>query len=74
MLSGCRRPRLHFRYITLHFTSGTYFKVPELYCTVHVQEAVKDNEFIYHERLPDPDSLEPVAPAPVVKATPLPGR
>merc|ERR1711990_784965 len=37
-------------------------------------EAVKDNEFIYHEREPDAEQLEPVAAAAVVKATPLPER
>merc|ERR1712130_33198 len=37
-------------------------------------EAVKDNEFIYHEREPDAEQLEPVAAAAVVKATSLPER
>merc|ERR1712038_2122998 len=37
-------------------------------------EAVKDNDFIYHDRVPDAEQLEPVAPAAVVKATPLPER
>jgi len=39
-----------------------------------LQEAIKDNEFIYHDRVPEADALEPVAAAAVVKATPLPGR
>ena len=39
-----------------------------------LKEAVKDNEFIYHERVPAVDSLDPVVGAAVVKATPLSGR
>ncbi|XP_075976463.1 programmed cell death 6-interacting protein-like protein AliX isoform X2 [Anticarsia gemmatalis] len=32
--------------------------------------AVKDNDFIYHERVPDAAALEPVARAPIAKALP----
>merc|ERR1719367_1893235 len=41
---------------------------------LRVAKAVKDNDFIYHDRVPDAEQLEPVAPAAVVKATPLPER
>jgi len=37
-------------------------------------QAVKDNDFIYHERVPPVEQLEDVQPAPVVKATPLPQK
>ncbi|CAH0582838.1 unnamed protein product [Chrysodeixis includens] len=36
--------------------------------------AVKDNDFIYHERVPDAAQLEPVARAPVAKPLPPPER
>ncbi|XP_063827732.1 programmed cell death 6-interacting protein [Ostrinia nubilalis] len=36
----------------------------------HLAEAVKDNDFIYHERVPDARALEPVARAPVAKPLP----
>ncbi|BES95190.1 unnamed protein product [Nesidiocoris tenuis] len=35
-------------------------------------EAIKDNDFIYHDRVPDPKSLAPIQRAPLVKALPLP--
>lgn len=49
---------------------------PELVTRVDalLKEAVKDNEFIYHERVPAADVLELIAPAALVKATPLPPK
>ena len=39
-----------------------------------LEEAKKDNDFIYHERIPDYKNLPAVGKAPVAKATPLPAR
>lgn len=36
--------------------------------------AIKDNDFIYHERIPEPQQLEPVARAAIAKALPPPER
>lgn len=38
----------------------------------NLTEAKKDNDFIYHERIPDVKSLEPVKRANVAKLLPLP--
>lgn len=38
----------------------------------HLAEASKDNDFIYHERVPDVKALEPLARAPVAKPLPPP--
>ncbi|KAF6206279.1 hypothetical protein GE061_017508 [Apolygus lucorum] len=35
-------------------------------------EAIKDNDFIYHDRVPDPKTLAPIQRAPLVKPLPLP--
>lgn len=40
----------------------------------HLTEALKDNDFIYHERIPDHKSLEPIGRAPLAKPTPLSPR
>lgn len=37
-------------------------------------EAKKDNDFIYHERIPEEKNLTPVGKAAVAKPTPLPER
>lgn len=37
-------------------------------------EAKKDNDFIYHERIPDVKNLEPISKAAVAKPTPLPTK
>ena len=37
-------------------------------------EAIKNNDFIYHERIPEERTLAPVAKAAVAKPTPLPER
>lgn len=37
-------------------------------------EAEKDNNFIYHEAVPDAKNLSAIAKAPVAKPTPLPSR
>lgn len=42
--------------------------------TRHLAEATKDNDFIYHERVPDARQLEPVGRAAVAKALPVPAR
>ncbi|KAI8421343.1 hypothetical protein MSG28_008358 [Choristoneura fumiferana] len=42
--------------------------------TRHLAEANKDNDFIYHERVPDARQLEPVGRAAVAKALPVPAR
>jgi programmed cell death 6-interacting protein len=39
-----------------------------------LQAAQKDNDFIYHERVPDPKSLPQLDKAAVVKATPIEGH
>lgn len=36
-----------------------------------LEDAVKDNNFIYHDKIPDVKSLQPVGKAPVAKALPL---
>lgn len=38
------------------------------------EEARKDNEFIYHARIPDYNSLAPIGKAVLAKATPIPDR
>ncbi|PSN46080.1 Programmed cell death 6-interacting protein [Blattella germanica] len=40
----------------------------------NLTEAKKDNDFIYHERIPDAKSLPPVGKAMLAKALPLPER
>jgi len=40
----------------------------------HLKEAIKDNDFIYHERIPDAKSLNPIGRAPLAKALPMPPR
>merc|ERR1712106_46604 len=42
------------------------------FCDPALQEAKKDNEFIYFEKIPSVDELSPIEGAAVVKATPLP--
>lgn len=37
-------------------------------------DAEKDNDFIYHEAVPDVKKLNAIAKAPVAKPTPLPSR
>lgn len=37
-------------------------------------DAKKDNDFIYHERIPDYKNLPPVSKAAIAKALPLPAR
>lgn len=37
-------------------------------------EAKKDNDFIYHEKIPDVKQLEPIAKAVIAKPTPLPSK
>lgn len=37
----------------------------------HLAEATKDNDFIYHERVPDVRQLEPIARASVAKPLPM---
>lgn len=37
-------------------------------------EAQKDNDFIYHERVPDVKMLDPVGKAPLAKTPPIPER
>ena len=37
-------------------------------------EAKKDNDFIYHERVPDVKMLEPIGKAPLAKIMPLSDR
>ncbi|XP_076239592.1 programmed cell death 6-interacting protein-like protein AliX isoform X2 [Calliopsis andreniformis] len=39
----------------------------------NLTEVKKDNDFIYHERIPDVKSLEPIGKAPVAKLLPPPG-
>jgi len=39
-----------------------------------LNEAKKDNDFIYHERIPDAKHLEPIAKAVVAKPTSLPSK
>lgn len=40
----------------------------------NLAEVEKDNDFIYHERIPDFKSLEPIGKAPVAKLLPLPDK
>lgn len=49
---------------------------PELHTRAEalLKEAVKDNEFIYHERIPEAEVLELIVPAALVKASPLPSK
>lgn len=42
--------------------------------TRNLTEAKKDNEFIYHERIPDIRNVEPISKASLAKITPLPQR
>lgn len=37
-----------------------------------LSEANKDNDFIYHERIPDPKTLSPIPKAALAKPIPLP--
>ena len=37
-------------------------------------EAQKDNDFIYHERVPETKSLEALGKAPLAKISPMPER
>lgn len=37
----------------------------------NLTEVKKDNDFIYHERIPDIKSIEPIGKAQVVKFTPI---
>lgn len=37
----------------------------------NLAEVEKDNDFIYHERVPDYRSLEPIGKAPLAKSLPL---
>lgn len=39
-----------------------------------LNEAIKDNDFIYHERVPDVRSLNPIGKAPLAKSLPVPDR
>lgn len=39
-----------------------------------LQAAVRDNDFIYHARVPDAHALEPISRAPIAKALALPPR
>lgn len=39
-----------------------------------LNEAKKDNDFIYHERIPDVKNLEPIPKALIAKPTPLPSK
>lgn len=39
-----------------------------------LNEAKKDNDFIYHERIPDVKHLEPVTKAAIAKPTPVPAK
>ena len=39
-----------------------------------LNEAQKDNDFIYHERIPDVKTLEPIPKTAFVKVTPIPER
>ena len=43
-------------------------------CERALTEAKKDNDFIYHERIPDEKNLAPIAKAAVAKITPLPAK
>ena len=40
----------------------------------YLTEAKKDNDFIYHERIPEVGKLAPIGKAAVVKATEVPDR
>uniref|UniRef100_A0A8D8W3V9 Programmed cell death 6-interacting protein n=1 Tax=Cacopsylla melanoneura TaxID=428564 RepID=A0A8D8W3V9_9HEMI len=40
----------------------------------NLAEALKDNDFIYHERIPDIKSIEPVGKASIAKSLPLPTK
>ncbi|RZF46667.1 hypothetical protein LSTR_LSTR002530 [Laodelphax striatellus] len=40
----------------------------------HLEEAKKDNDFIYHERIPDVKNLEPIPRAAISKPLPMPPR
>ena len=39
-----------------------------------LEEKIKENDFIYHERIPDEKTLAQVAKAAVAKPTPIPER
>ena len=43
-------------------------------CERALTEAKKDNDFIYHERIPDEKNLAPIKKAAVAKITPLPSK
>lgn len=40
----------------------------------NLAEVEKDNDFIYHERIPDYKSLDPIGKAPLAKILPLPEK
>ncbi|XP_029637288.1 programmed cell death 6-interacting protein isoform X4 [Octopus sinensis] len=53
--------------------SGTFcFRTEHNKVVRALELAVKDNDFIYHEKIPDSKSLPPIGKAPVAKPTPLP--
>ncbi|XP_052824372.1 programmed cell death 6-interacting protein, partial [Octopus bimaculoides] len=53
--------------------SGTFcFRTEHNKVVRALELAVKDNDFIYHEKIPDSKSLTPIGKAPVAKPTPLP--
>lgn len=39
-----------------------------------LNEAKKDNDFIYHERIPDVKHLEPIPKVAIAKPTPVPSK
>lgn len=49
----------------------TFFQEHLNKATRNLAEAKQDNDFIYHERIPDLKSLEPVGRAPLAKIQPL---
>lgn len=40
----------------------------------NLTEAQKDNDFIYHERIPDPKNLAGIGKAAIAKVSPIPNR
>ncbi|KAJ9593455.1 hypothetical protein L9F63_014984 [Diploptera punctata] len=50
----------------------TYFQDYVNKAQRNLNEAKKDNDFIYHERIPDPKSLNPVGKALLAKSLPVP--
>jgi len=41
---------------------------------LELNEAKKDNDFIYHERIPDVKHLEPISKVTIAKPTPVPSK